>query len=335
MYNLLKGLKPYLKRQEIVIDGPVFRIHSTFTTVLLAVYSMIITWTQFVGQPIKCLASKAVAKNVINTYCWIMSTFLMPDGFGRPYGQIAHPGVSNDLGDNTPRKYYTYYQWVCFVLFFQALLCYFPKWIWQSWERNLMFTIVCGLNTGLRTEQEKNQKKGILLDYLVRHLNKHNMYVYRYWCCELMCFVNILMQMLLMNWFFDGDFMNYGLKVVAFDDEDQSNRIDHMIYVFPRVTKCIFRKYGPGASIEKHDAICLLPLNIVNEKTYIFICPAFRFRLMHAHNKMVSEEAALLLSRRLSMGDWWILHMLGQNMDPQVFKEVISQFAEKVDTMGK
>lgn len=33
--------------------------------------------------------------------------------------EVAHPGVSNDFGDNA-RKYYTYYQWVCFVLFFQV-----------------------------------------------------------------------------------------------------------------------------------------------------------------------------------------------------------------------
>lgn len=34
--------------------------------------------------------------------------------------EVAHPGVSNDFGDVDARKYYTYYQWVCFVLFFQV-----------------------------------------------------------------------------------------------------------------------------------------------------------------------------------------------------------------------
>lgn len=33
---------------------------------------------------------------------------------------VAHPGVANDFGDITARKYYPYYQWVCFVLFFQV-----------------------------------------------------------------------------------------------------------------------------------------------------------------------------------------------------------------------
>lgn len=35
-----------------------------------------------------------------------------------------------------------------------------------------------------------------------------------------------------------------------------------------QVTKCIFHKYGPSGSIQKHDALCVMALNIVNEKIY-------------------------------------------------------------------
>lgn len=93
------------------------------------------------------------------------------EAFKRPSKEVAHPGVVNNLDNEDDQKHYTYYQWVCFVLFFQALLCYFPKWMWETWEHGLMNTIVCGLNIGLRSEEEKNQKKGILIDYLIRHLN--------------------------------------------------------------------------------------------------------------------------------------------------------------------
>ena len=44
-----------------------------------------------------------------------------------------------------------------------------------------------------------------------------------------------------------------------------------MIYIFPRMTKCTFHKFGASGEVEKHDALCILPLNIVNEKIYIFI----------------------------------------------------------------
>ncbi len=36
--------------------------------------------------------------------------------------EVAHPGVSNDFNDEGAKKYYTYYQWVCFVLFFQVMV---------------------------------------------------------------------------------------------------------------------------------------------------------------------------------------------------------------------
>ena len=51
----------------------------------------------------------------------------------------------------------------------------------------------------------------------------------------------------------------------------QEDRLDPMIYIFPRMTKCTFHKFGASGEVEKHDALCILPLNIVNEKIYIFI----------------------------------------------------------------
>ena len=38
-----------------------------------------------------------------------------------------------------------------------------------------------------------------------------------------------------------------------------------------RVTKCDFSKYGPSGTIEKQDAFCVLPQNIVNEKIFVVL----------------------------------------------------------------
>ena len=74
-----------------------------------------------------------------------------------------------------------------------------------------------------------------------------------------------------MDRFFDGAFLTFGLEVIAFAEQDQEDRLDPLIYVFPRMTKCTFHKFGTSGEVEKHDALCLLPLNIVNEKVYIFL----------------------------------------------------------------
>ena len=82
MYKLLAGLKGYLKWQDIQTDNTIFRLHNSFTTVLLLACSLIITATQYVGQPISCIVT-GIPTHVVNTFCWIHSTFTMPDAFRR------------------------------------------------------------------------------------------------------------------------------------------------------------------------------------------------------------------------------------------------------------
>ena len=83
--------------------------------------------------------------------------------------------------------------------------------------------------------------------------------------------------MFLMDRFFDGTFLTFGIEVLSFAERDQEDRIDPMVvnvvsrktvqifnqvYIFPRMTKCTFNKFGTSGEIEKHDAMCVLPLNI-------------------------------------------------------------------------
>lgn len=82
MFKLLGGLANYFKYHDIVTDCAVFRMHNTFTCVLLLACSLIITANQFVGNPIQCIVD-GVPTHVVNTYCWISSTFTMPDAFRR------------------------------------------------------------------------------------------------------------------------------------------------------------------------------------------------------------------------------------------------------------
>lgn len=168
MLKLLGGLREFVKRQKVTIDGTVFRVHVTFTTVVLLACSIMVTATQYVGNPIQCIVD-GLPTRPVNTYCWITSTFTMPDAFLREQGVgAAHPGVGPENGE--PPKYYTYYQWVCFALFFQGMMCYFPKWIWDMQEGALMSTLVMGLQFGLGNEKEREKQKKILVHYMLTHI---------------------------------------------------------------------------------------------------------------------------------------------------------------------
>lgn len=41
------------------------------------------------------------------------------------------------------------------------------------------------------------------------------------------------------------------LRVLTYSDKPQEQRYDPMVYVFPRVTKCIFHKYGKTNLFDK------------------------------------------------------------------------------------
>ena len=73
------------------------------------------------------------------------------------------------------------------------------------------------------------------------------------------------------NHFFPKSFSTFGMNAINFLDADPETRIDPMATVFPRVTKCTYRKYGPSGTIQNHDAMCVMPINIVNEKIYVFL----------------------------------------------------------------
>lgn len=55
--------------------------------------------------------------------------------------------------------------------------------------------------------------------------------------------------MFLMNRFFEGEFLTFGLDVIAHMEADQEDRMDPMIYIFPRMTKCTFYKYGVSGEV--------------------------------------------------------------------------------------
>ena len=79
--------------------------------------------------------SWTIPPNVINTYCYIMSTFILPSHLAGSIGHdVAAPGVgtyNHETGDVT---FKAYYQWVPFVLFMQACLFYAPHLLYKMWE---------------------------------------------------------------------------------------------------------------------------------------------------------------------------------------------------------
>lgn len=100
--------------------------------------------------------------------------------------------------------------------------------------------------------------------------------------------------------------------------------------------------------------LCVLPLNIVNEKIFVFlwfwfialtilsaislvyrvaVCfwPKVRLYLLRARSRLSSHEDVEQIADKCQIGDWFILYQLGKNIDPLIYKEVITDLAQKLD----
>ena len=88
--------------------------------IFLLAFSLIVTTRQYVGNPIDCVHTKDIPEDVLNTYCWIHSTYTIPSAFAKTQGEeVAHPGIEASKADGE-KRFVKYYQWVCFCLFFQV-----------------------------------------------------------------------------------------------------------------------------------------------------------------------------------------------------------------------
>ena len=128
-----------------------------------------------------------------------------------------------------------------------------------------------------------------------------------------------------------------------------------MVKIFPKVTKCTFHKYGPSGTVEKRDGLCVLPLNIINEKIFIFLWfwliflalvtglylifriwtflgKQFRVGLIvldggrsvrRAHVEAFLEPG--YLSWWEKMGDWFLLHLICKNLNVLLVNDLINQ----------
>lgn len=358
MLHLFLGLKSLVKVSRFHTDCSVFRLHYRVTVMVLLAFTFIVTSRQYIGAAIMCVHTEEIPKEVLNTYCWIHPTYTLSSAHWKRVGvDVPHPGVDKTR-DEKDKKHVKYYQWVGFLLFFQSILFYIPRWLWKNWEAGKIHALMMDLDIGVVQDVEKRQKKRLLLDYLSDNLKHHNWWAYRYFFCEFLALINVIGQMFLMDRFFDGAFLTFGLEVIAFAEQDQEDRLDPLIYVFPRMTKCTFHKFGTSGEVEKHDALCLLPLNIVNEKVYIFlwfwfillamlstlvilyrliiiISPKMRAYLLYIRFRLIRREVINTIVKKSYVGDWFLFYMLGQNVDSMIFKEVMHELARKLGHLGK
>lgn len=158
-----------------------------------------------------------------------------------------------------------------------------------------------------------------------------------------------------MDYFLGGEFWSYGSSVLKYQGTDEEGRLNPATYVFPKIAKCIFHKYGASGLTVRYDSICALPLNILNAKIYTFLwfwfvvllsltsawfiftisiitSSKFRTYVLGKRFGHIDHKILAQIDRRCGIGDWFLFCMLAENLDSIIFRDVMEQL---VDTLGK
>jgi len=289
IFGVLGGIPQSTSRND---DDIIDRISYRYTVAMFILFSIIVSTSQYVGDPINCWVPAHFSgawEAYANSYCWIKNTYYLPFQEYIPAAQ----------GDGE-REMITYYQWVPLILLVQALLFYLPCVLWRTLNarsgidlNNIVEASESFQNSAVAASKEKT------MEYLVRQINRYvtsqKEYVTRFSfsiktviskvCCRMcgrrhgnylvvlyllikvMYIANSLCQLFLLNSFLGTNYHFYGIEVIRSlihgKDWTASNR-------FPRVTMCDFNVRRLG-NIQRYTVQCVLPINLFNEKIYLFI----------------------------------------------------------------
>jgi len=344
----------------VTIDNSAFRVHYRLTFAMLLACTTLVCSRQYIGEHIRCIAT-GVPVHVVNTFCFFTTTYTVPGA-----NHSAHPGVGPVQWDSKPVRH-AYYQWVPFVLFGQAILFYLPHLLWRTYEAGTIALLVNGLQRlYLKVDGDKDMVAGprtitseatrwTKMRGVMNHLDTVTRFrMNRNWAmmligCETLNLVNVVFQLKLMDRFLGGQFYSYGLHV--FDDD--GGPFDR---VFPKMTKCDFHKFGPSGTIQTHDAMCVMALNIINEKIYAVLwfwfvavllpisvaallwrVVQFALHSRESFNRLLLREASpgirldpvdlSTIAKQTTYSDWLFMYYLSGNMDGTVFRDLIHSFA--------
>ncbi|KAL7647303.1 UNVERIFIED_CONTAM: hypothetical protein RMT77_000898 [Armadillidium vulgare] len=313
---------------------------------LVTIFScVLVTARQYIGQNINCITGFVKQEHkAIENYCFISGTFTIPV---LEEEESAHPGVGplpiklkKESSENSEDSYtlHAYYQWVPIVLALQAALYYLPDLLWKQVDHGFFETALCNLNAVHINENDADQHIKASANYVTRTMKQHSRYAISFLFVEIFGVFIAILNLFLTNAFLGGEFFSFGPAAVKYLQSPAYDFNNPLNEVFPKVGKCTWYKYGPTGTIQVHDAMCVLPLNIVNEKTYIclwvvyittavvtsiiliyhtimFLIRGIRERLLlRLPMKSLTRNRLEIILKKGNLGDWFLIYNFKQNM---------------------
>ena len=199
------------------------------------------------------------------------------------------------------------------------------------------------------TRRRSRRRSAELTHYVTETLGSYDGYYLRFVLCDALNIVNVISNIVFTNRFLNGEFYSYGSRCLDYFNSANATT-SPMTETFPKLTKCTFQKYGVSGTVMKLDAICVLALNIFNEKVYLVLwfwllalaiitISVFLFRsaflLMKRFRPGMFQRRALTphttdiddVVRNITVGDYFFLGLLAKNLDITALRLFLVQLA--------
>jgi len=361
--GIIKGVtESILGVGEVSVDDFTFQLFYKFSASFFVASSFIVGMHQYFGDPIHCEISidddywteDFGDEDMFNTYCWMYGHLNLPHEY---MGHCTRKQPDKSI------LYNTYYQWVSIFLMAQAFLFYLPRMIWLSMEGGLM-AFLCEGCSDRDVEQSSEKEKKLLANFLEFVHNKFNAYTYIFFICELLNIVISVSQFFATDAFLGNQFYYYGIDIFNYyrlppEVRDLNSTFNPMCEIFPRVGNCMVNRYNRGGGQQTGNAICILALNMINDKVFafcwylhmvlilasihrvllrtvqIFSCDVRYFMMKMTMYKYLTNNKHInhikYYLRNCSIGDWLLLYQMNKNMNKRFFAEFLALLSLKVN----
>uniref|UniRef100_A0AC35FIP2 Innexin n=1 Tax=Panagrolaimus sp. PS1159 TaxID=55785 RepID=A0AC35FIP2_9BILA len=209
----------------------------------------------------------------VRGFCYVSSTYFVP------------VNDTSSIEYKQEKMVHGYYQWVPFILFIQAISIYLPNVAWKTFQktRSIDFQHVVEKAKTLRFETGDEHQKSIkdIVSYLkqrLQHQGTSHGYSYvgfgmksalAHIFAKTLTILVILFEISFINTNFGPAPDNFwGLTMFH---QGLTNSRWNESGVFPRVTFCDFKQPTFGGKPPQRTVQCVLMVNMLNEKIFIFV----------------------------------------------------------------
>ncbi|CAF0782868.1 unnamed protein product [Adineta ricciae] len=272
------------------------RLSYRYTCAILIAFTLIVSNREFTMKRIQCWVPAFFTENYeeyTNNVCWVRNTYYLNDNSDVP--ETPHARQETSI---------RYYQWIPFILLFQAFFFFLPYVLWrvlcQRSGIDIRDVVEAAANYKKSTDEKQREQ---LMNFMVSIIDQYvddprrqsdNRETVWWKKCFLMFFpssgrymgdylrnlfifikiiyvANIFGQVLLLSFLLGQPFWSLGFTVLRFIYEGRG--WDYQSRYFPKVTLCDFqiREANSMPIAHTYTVMCVLPINLFNQQIFTFL----------------------------------------------------------------